>query len=472
MDGRLKVTGAARFSADHPVESMVHAVVVDGTVGRGRITGIDVDAATAQPGVLAVISHVNAPRLPYRDNTGSHHPPGRRLRVFQDDRIHFFGQPVAVVVAATLESAQHAANLIEVAYDAERPSFDLDPAPANEPVTYARGTAERALASAAVRLDVTYRTSRNHHNPMEPPATIAAWDGDRLTVWDKTQWVGGTRAELAAVFGLPVDAVRVLSPFVGGGFGSALRCWPHVVIAALAARAVGRPVKLVLTRRQMYFGTGFRPAYRYRLRLGSDRDGRLSAAVHDIRGETSRYENFREGILAVGQMLYSMPHVSQEYRTVPLDVNTPVWMRGPGYSTASFVIESAMDELADRIGVDPVELRHRNEPTHDESTGLPFSTRRLRECLRRGGARVRLAEPAAGAALATRRGLADRHRHGRRRLRRVTGRRAGPCPPRRRRQRRGRGGHQRHGSRNLHLDDAGRRRRPGAGHGQGAVPAR
>jgi xanthine dehydrogenase YagR molybdenum-binding subunit len=381
VDGRLKVTGAARYSADHPIEGAVHAVVVDGTVGRGRITGIDVSTATAQPGVLAVISHVNAPRLPYRDNTGSNNPPGQRLRAFSDDQIHFFGQPVAVVVASTLQSAQHAASLVEVAYDAERPSFDLDSAPTNEPVTYARGPAEQALASAAVRLDVTYRTSRNHQNPMEPHATIAAWDGDRLTVWDKTQWVGGTQAELAAVFDLPLGSVRVLSPFVGGGFGTGLRCWPHVVIAALAARELGRPVKLVLTRRQMYFGTGFRPAYRYRLRLGSDRRGRLSAAAHDIRAETSRYENFQEGVLAAGRMLYSMPHVSQEYRTVPLDVNTPLWMRGPGYATAAHVIESAMDELAYRIGVDPVELRHRNEPTQDESTGLPFSTRRLRECL-------------------------------------------------------------------------------------------
>jgi xanthine dehydrogenase YagR molybdenum-binding subunit len=381
VDGRLKVTGAARFSADHPIEGVVHAVVVDGTVGRGRITGIDIGAATAQPGVLAVITHVNAPRLPYRDNTGSNNPPGQRLRVFQDDQIRFFGQPVAVVVASTLQGAQHAASLVEVAYDAEQPSFDLDSAPTNEPVTYARGTAEQALASAAVRLDVSYRTSRNHQNPMEPHATIAAWDGERLTVWDKTQWVGGTQAELAAVFGLPLASVRVLSPFVGGGFGSGLRCWPHVTIAALAARDVGRPVKLVLTRRQMYFGTGFRPAYRYRLRLGSDRGGRLSAAAHDIRAETSRYENFREGVLTAGRMLYSIPHVSQEYRTVPLDVNTPLWMRGPGYATAAHVIETALDELAYRIGVDPVELRHRNEPTHDESTGLPFSTRRLRECL-------------------------------------------------------------------------------------------
>ncbi|MEH1129289.1 xanthine dehydrogenase family protein molybdopterin-binding subunit [Micromonospora sp. CPCC 206061] len=381
VEGRLKVTGAARFAADHPIEGVVHAVVVDGTVGRGRITGIGVSAATTQPGVLAVISHVNAPQLPYRDYTGSTNPPGQRLRVFQDDQIRFFGQPVAVVVAATLQSAQHAASLVEVAYDTEHPSYDLDSAPTNEPVTYARGTAEEALASAAVQLDVTYRTSRNHHNPMEPHATIAAWDGDRLTVWDKTQWVGGTQAELAAVFGLPLGSVRVLSPFVGGGFGSGLRCWPHVIIAALAARELDRPVKLVLTRRQMYFGTGFRPAYRYRLRLGSDGDGRLSAAAHHIRAETSRYENFQEGILTTGQMLYSMPRVSQDYRTVSLDVNTPLWMRGPGYSTAAHVIESAMDELAYRIGVDPVELRHRNEPTRDESTGLPFSTRRLRECL-------------------------------------------------------------------------------------------
>ncbi|MER5228323.1 xanthine dehydrogenase family protein molybdopterin-binding subunit, partial [Streptomyces flaveus] len=212
----------------------------------------------------------------------------------------------------------------------------------------------------------------------------ARWDGNKLTVWDKTQWVVGTQDELATVFDLPKDSVRVINPFVGGGFGSGLRCWPHTIVAALAARETGRPVKLVLSRRQQYFGTGFRPSYEYRLRVGSDRRGRLTAMAHEMDAETSSYETFTETVMPAGQMLYSMPNVSQAYRTVPLDVNTPLWMRGPGFATAAFVIESAMDELADRLGIDPIELRRRNEPDEDESSSLPFSTRRLRECYTTG----------------------------------------------------------------------------------------
>ncbi|MEV6759703.1 xanthine dehydrogenase family protein molybdopterin-binding subunit [Streptomyces sp. NPDC051105] len=385
VDGRLKVTGRATFAAEHDIDGVVHAVVVDSRVGLGRITGIDTRAALARPGVLKVISHLNAPELAYRDNAGSNNPPGRRLRVFQDDQVLFHGQPVAVVVATTLEGAQHAASLVNVSYDAEKPSTDLTAAKAGERTTYARGDADKALQSAAVRLEMTYRAARNNHNPMEPHATIARWEGDRLTVWDKTQWVvGGTQTELAAVFGIPLESVRVISPFVGGGFGSALRTWPHTTIAALAARETGRPVKLVLTRRQLYFGTGFRPAYEYKVRLGSDRRGRLTAMTHDVRAETSSYEAFTEAVLVPGQMLYSMPNVQQAYSTVPLDVHTPLYMRGPGYATASFVIESAMDELAHELGVDPIELRRRNEPDDDQSSGLPFSTRRLRECYTAG----------------------------------------------------------------------------------------
>ncbi|MFI9167899.1 xanthine dehydrogenase family protein molybdopterin-binding subunit [Streptomyces lincolnensis] len=380
VDGRLKVTGEARYAAEFDVDGAVHAVIVDASIGRGRITSLDTRDAERHAGVLRVISHRNAPKLPYRDNSGSNNPPGRRLRVFQDDRVLFHGQPVAVVIATTLEAAQHGASLVKVRYDAEQSSTDLHEGKPGEPTPYARGDADAGLRDAAVRLDVTYRLARNHHNPMEPHATIARWDGDKLTVWDKTQWVMGTHDELAAVFDLPADAVRVINPFVGGGFGSGLRCWPHTVVAALAARETKRPVKLVLSRRQMYFGTGFRPSYEYRLRLGSDRRGRLSAASHDIDAETSSYETFTEGVMAPGQMLYSMPHVSQRYRQVPLDVNTPIWMRGPGFASASFVIESAMDELAHRLGIDPIELRLRNEPNEDESNNLPFSTRRLREC--------------------------------------------------------------------------------------------
>lgn len=386
VDGRLKVTGAASYAADHAIEGVAYAVIVDSTVGRGRITAVDTGDALAHPGVLQVFSHANAPRLAYRDNEGgSNNPPGTRLKVFQDDRVLFFGQPVAVVVADSLEAAQHGARLVAVSYESQSPSTDLATAEAGPPTSYTRGDAGSAFGTAPVRLEMTYRTARNHHNPMEPHATIAQWEGDRLTVWDKSQWVvGGTQQELASVFGLDQEAVHVISPFVGGAFGNGLRTWPHVTIAALAAREMGRPVKLVLSRRQLYFGTGYRPSYTYQVALGSDRDGRLIAATHDIRGETSSYETFTEEVLAPGQMLYSVPSVTQSYYSVPLDVNTPIWMRGPGMATAVMVVESAMDELAYELGIDPIELRLRNEPANDQSTGFPFSTRRLRECYSTG----------------------------------------------------------------------------------------
>ncbi|MEU9954821.1 xanthine dehydrogenase family protein molybdopterin-binding subunit [Streptomyces sp. NPDC050982] len=382
VDGRLKVTGQAKYAADHEPDGVVHAVVVDSSIGKGRITGIDTRAALAHPGVLKVIHHRNAPRLPYGPNPGSLNLPGERLRVFQDDRVRFHGQPVAVVVATTLEAAQHAASLVKLDYDSEQSTTDLSAAPAaGEPRTYARGDAEAALQASPVRLEMTYRPDRNHHNAMELHATVAEWDGDRLTLWDKTQWVQSPRDELAANFGIPAENIRVISPFVGGAFGNAARAWPHITIAALAAREVGRPVKLVLTRRQLYFGVGYRPAYEYKVRLGSDHRGQLTAMTHDLRAETSSYETFAErGVVSPGQMLYTTPNVAQTHRTVPLDVNTPTPMRGPGYSTAAFPIESAMDELAHELGIDPIELRRRNEPENDQSSGRPFSTRRLREC--------------------------------------------------------------------------------------------
>ncbi|MBE1878332.1 xanthine dehydrogenase family protein molybdopterin-binding subunit [Myceligenerans pegani] len=392
-DGRLKVTGQARYAADHGpddgVHDLTHAVLVDATVGRGRITAIDTRAALAVPDVLTVIHHRNAPRLTYRDNPfpDSINPPGERLRAFQDDRVRFFGQPVAVVVATTLEAAQHAARLVEVTYDAEPPALDLATAPVDEPVEYSRGDVRDALAAAPVRLDATYRMARNHHNAMEPHAIVARWDGDRLTVWEKTQWVTDPRNELAAAFGIPQGAVRCYSRFVGGAFGNGGRTWVHSVAAALAAREVGRPVKLVLTRRQLFFGVGFRPAYDYRVGMGSDRDGRVTALVHDIVGETSTYER-HEDDLALARMLYDVPAVRQEVRLARLNVNTPTWMRGPGWSTAANALEMSLDELAHELGLDPLELRMRNEPADDPSTGQPFSTRRLRECYAAGAREI------------------------------------------------------------------------------------
>ncbi|GAB2559660.1 xanthine dehydrogenase family protein molybdopterin-binding subunit [Nocardia heshunensis] len=379
-DGVLKVTGKATYAAEHAVEGVVHAVVVDSPVGLGRITGIDTTQALAQPGVLAVISHLNAPRLPYIWPGSVVNPEGQRLRVFQDDAILFHGQPVAVVVAETLETARRAAYLVKVECSSQQPSTDLSAARPDPPDVYDRGNAAQALRDAPVRLDAEYRTARNHHNPMEPHATIARWDGNDLTVWDKTQFVSGVQLELASVFAILPTSVRVISPFVGGAFGSAIRTWPHVVIAALAARVTGRPTKLVLTRRQLYYGTGYRPASQYRLRLGAQADGRVTAAVHEVKTETATYEKFAEDILVSGQMLYAIPHVHQTHSTVPLDVNATTWMRAPGFTSAAFAIESAMDELAHQLGIDPIELRSRNEPSADPATGRPFSTRRLLEC--------------------------------------------------------------------------------------------
>ncbi|MGW2613560.1 xanthine dehydrogenase family protein molybdopterin-binding subunit [Streptomyces sp. NPDC001500] len=382
VDARLRVTGGAKYAADNNPDGVVHAVIVESSIGRGRITGVDTRAAEAQPGVLKVISHLNAPKLPPVEGR---FPPGKPLRAFQDDRVQFFGQPVAVAVATTLEIAQHAASLVKVSYAAETSSTDLSLADAaGETQTYARGDADRALDAAPVRLESAYRTARNHHNPMEPAGIVARWDGDRLTVWEKTQYVQGTVFTLSGEFGIPPGNIRVISPFVGGAFGNAARAWVHSVIAAMAAREVKRPVKLVLTRRQMYFTVGFRPAYEYGLRLGADRGGRLTASTHDVRAESSRYETYSESVLVPGRMLYSTPNVRQAYDHVPLDVSTPWFMRGPGYASGAYPVESAMDELAHELGVDPIELRLRNEPADDESSSLPFSTRRLRECYRTG----------------------------------------------------------------------------------------
>ncbi|WP_327749405.1 xanthine dehydrogenase family protein molybdopterin-binding subunit [Streptomyces europaeiscabiei] len=382
VDARLRVTGGAKYAADNNPDGVVHAVIVESSIGRGRITGIDTRAAEGEPGVLKVISHLNAPKLPPVEGR---FPPGKPLRAFQDDRVQFFGQPVAVAVATTLEIAQHAASLVKVSYAAETSSTDLSVADAaGETQTYARGDADRALDSAPVRLESAYRTARNHHNPMEPAGIVAHWDGDRLTVWEKTQYVQGAVFTLSGEFGIPPGNIRVISPFVGGAFGNAARTWVHSVIAAMAAREVKRPVKLVLTRRQMYFTVGFRPAYEYGLRLGADREGRLTASTHDVRAESSRYETYSESVLVPGRMLYSTPNVRQAYDHVPLDVSTPWFMRGPGYASGAYPVESAMDELAHELGVDPIELRLRNEPADDESSGLPFSTRRLRECYRTG----------------------------------------------------------------------------------------
>lgn len=397
IDGRAKVTGQARYAADFNPERQAFAVVVSATAGLGRITAIESAEVERLPGIIAVISHRNAQRLPYRPHKGGIDPAvGERLHVLQDDQIRFYGQPIAIIVAETLDQAERGALALRVSYAAEKPVVDqTDPAAVAivpkgggrlSPDT-ARGNADEALKTAAFKIDARYDTARENHNPMEPHATVAHWDGDRLTLWSKSQWVVNEQAEIAAVFGLDPGNVQVISPYVGGGFGTSLRTWPHVTLAALAARHVARPVKLVLTRKQMFYSTGHRPRSLQRIALGADTSGKLTSIIQEGEGETSRYEQFTEALTAATDFMYSCPNVRTSYRLVPLDTGTPNHMRGPGEAQGMFALETALDELSYSLKLDPIELRRRNEPSIDEGENKPFSSRSLLQCYERGAAR-------------------------------------------------------------------------------------
>jgi xanthine dehydrogenase YagR molybdenum-binding subunit len=399
IDAEAKVTGQARYAAESGPREAAHAVIVQSRVARGSITHIDTSEVADQPGVLGVITHETSPKLAYRPHRGSPDPEcGERLHVLQDAAIHFFGQPVAVVIAATREQAEHAAECMKIEYTALpvdlAVGFDRAVTPGRcrgacasfESDTH-RGAADTALAVSAARIDRLYATARQNHHPIEPHAVTASWQGDRLTLWTKSQYVSNERDEIAAVFGLPPAHVRIISPFVGGAFGSALRTWPHVTVAALAAMLLHRPVSILLGRRQMSTLTGSRPESRQRVALGATLEGRLTAIVHEAVHETSRYEEYVEDVVDISTYLYSCPAVRTRYRIVPRDVSTPTNMRAPGDATGAFALECAMDELAVEIGIDPIELRLRNEAARDESSGRPFSSRSLKECYRAGADR-------------------------------------------------------------------------------------
>ena len=395
VDGRKKVTGGATYAAEFDVPGQAHGVIVRSTVAKGRIAVIDSKAAEEAPGVLAVVTHRNAPKLAYREHKGLVDPTvGERLHVLQDDQVNHQGQPIALVLADTLEQAIYAASLVRVGYSAESGATDISRAEpvlptqektdqsSDQPPETRRGDPNGALAAAEVKIEQTYVIPRENHNPIELHATVAAWEGERLTLWDKTQWVGNVAEEIAAIFGIPTENIRVISPFVGGAFGSALRTWPHVTLAALGARAAQRPVKIMLSRREMYYGVGYRPYTVQQVALGASQDGRLAAIIHDGYQETSTYEEFTEALLDATRFLYSCPNVSTRHRIARMNVHTPTYMRAPGEASGIFALESGMDELAIALNMDPIELRLRNEPKEDEFKKQPFSSRSIRECYR------------------------------------------------------------------------------------------
>jgi len=393
VDGPAKVTGKATYAGEFHLPGLVHAAIVQATIPRGHLTRIDTEKAEQAPGVLAVLTHENSPRLTYEamEQRPQVDPKsGEQLHVLQDPDVKFCGQPIALVVANTLEEATHAADLVEVEYELETARTMFDPAngrPPSEATTKAgrpadtgRGDADLAVSEAPVRVDVTYEHPREHHNAIEPHVTIAQWDGDHLTLYDKTQWVDNDRKEIAHVFGIPESRIRVVSPFVGGAFGSALRTWPHVTLAALTARHVGRPVRLELTRRQLYASTGFRPRTTQRVALGAERDGRLTGIIHEVFQQVAGYEEYAETVLSPTLHLYSCPNVRGRYRLVEMDTNSPCPMRAPGVVSGVMALEMAVDELASALHMDPLELRLLNYAEQDEYKNLPWSSKELRAC--------------------------------------------------------------------------------------------
>ena len=392
VDGFKKVTGGATYAAEVQVANVAHAVLVGATVGRGRITAIDTRAAVAAPGVIAVVTHDNAPRFP--GVTERQDPNDRVVQGLQDDVVLYHDQPIAVVVADTLEHAQYAAGLVTAAYDAARAVGDLEadlgaayiPDNPKAPNEISRGDVAAGLAAAKTRIDVKYTTPVETHNAMEPHATIAVWQGaTSLTLYDSTQAIFNVRRRLAAMLGLARENVRVINHFVGGGFGSKGAPWSHVLLAAIAAKATGRAVKLVVTRQQMQTFVGHRPKTVQKLELGLDAKGLLTAMRHDTTSETSRYDQFIEQCTGVTRMLYACPNVATVQRLVRIDVATPTYTRAPGESTGTFALESALDELAYAAGLDPLELRRRNHAGRDPESGMPWSSKSLLECYQRAG---------------------------------------------------------------------------------------
>ncbi len=395
VDGRQKVTGEARYAAENNLPNLAYAVLVTSTIPAGSIAAIDAAAAKSAPGVISVISHLNAPKLPdtggqqQESNAAEHHH-----MPFSDDSVHYVGQAVAAVVADTFEHATHAAGLVRVNYRPtparivmEEHRSDAKERQGNAPATFSKGDAEGALASAPVKVDQVYRIPYEHHNQMEPHALVAAWDGDRLTVHDSAQNIFTTRQTLAKAFGVPTESVRVMSPFVGGAFGSKGSAWPHVFIAVMAARMVRRPVKIALTRRQAYFSNGHRPLTEQRVALGATADGKLVAMIHEGIGQTNTVCDYVEGFTSPTRSMYATPNVRVAHRVVELDLPSPTYMRAPGENPGMYALESAMDEMAYALKIDPIQLRVLNHADDDPANGKPWSSKSIKECYAQGAER-------------------------------------------------------------------------------------
>jgi xanthine dehydrogenase YagR molybdenum-binding subunit len=389
VEGRAKVTGQAQYAYEQPVEGVVYAAAITSTVASGAITRIDAARALGLPGVLAVLSHENAPRLA---EVGD-----RELMILQSPKVAYRGQIVGAVVAESLETAREAADAVTLEYHAAAHDVELRPGHPrfykpekvnpSFPTDVAHGDLDAGLAAAEVVVDATYTTQPLHNNPMEPHASLALWENGGLTLYDSIQGSWRAHNDLAELFELDPERVRVISHHVGGGFGSKGTPRPQAVLAAIAARMVERPVKVALTRQQLFAMVGYRTPTIQRVRLGAGRDGRLRAIGHDAFEQTSTIREFAEQTTIATRHMYAAADRLTTHRLVALDVPTPSWMRAPGECPGMYALESAMDELAVACGIDPIELRMANEPPEDPEKGIPWSSRNLVACLREGAER-------------------------------------------------------------------------------------
>ncbi len=393
-DGVLKVTGRARYAADNHPPGMLYAVLAVSSIARGRVTFLDVAAAKAHPGVVEVMTPANKPKLA-QDPDEKNNPFMFRLDLLQNDKVRYANQPIAVVIAETLEAATEGAVLLAPRYDTEPARVGLDSTksfapPAvgvGNPAAAHRGDVERGLASGATRIEATYETPAQYHNAMEPHAVVAAWDGDTLSVDTPSQGLAMAQGRIAGLFGISPDHIHIRSPFLGGGFGSKGMISGPQVLGIMAARMVGKPVKLTLRREQMFGPVGHRAPTRQTLRLGANKEGALTALDHRTKTTSSTFDDFFEPASDVSHTVYASPAIATSHEAVRLDTGTPLFMRAPGEATGSIALESAIDEMAHACGMDPLAFRLKNYAEAEPISGKPFSSKALRECYAQGAAR-------------------------------------------------------------------------------------
>ncbi len=384
IDGLLKVTGTANYATDYKIKNAAYAVIFKSTIAAGEILAIDSSEAEKLPGILQVITHKNAPTLNVKGGI-------RGGALLQSPTVQFYGQHIGVVVAETFEQARHAAQLVKVDYrktearvDFEKLSKEAVLPKEKDKADMRRGDVDAAMSASPHKIEVVYETPIEHHHPMEPHATIAVWEGEKLTLYNGSQIVNGAQNAAAATLNMKPENVRIITPYIGGGFGSKGGQWANLVLTAVAAKMVGRPVKLALARHQMFNSVGLRQKNIQKMRLAANSDGKLTALAHETITHCAADNEFVEPCGDCSKLMYDAENALISYRVVPMNLILPTYSRGPGKSTGSFALESAMDEMAHQLKMDPVEFRLKNEPAKDPSNGKPWSSRTTVQCLQEG----------------------------------------------------------------------------------------